>query len=1182
MALTLNKDLDYITKDFDSTVDALIAFANVNYGQNTSANRLWTNFNADSFSRNWLEIVAYVSDVFFFYFDNQATQSYLQTATIRGAVEDIAKQFGFSLASATSSSGVATFSVTGSGTINRGFRVSATNGEEFFTVNNTTVVGAGTVNIDVLQGIRKEEQFIAEGLQNEEFELQGPNVVKDRNNVNPNDVSPQVIVNGNSYTLVNSFIRFNGQDSPAIFDSLGNVIGGGGRVFTLEERDNGTPFIKFGDGIFGKKLQVGDGVQVLYRSGGGSAGNIAEQSLTTLVNTNPIVSSVTNNFDFSGGADDQSIEQLRELIPASLKTLDRAVAEKDYSDILITNFSEVFAASTEKNVKEAGIDLNIYVVPQGTGVSKISENNLLVNRLAAFLDRRKTVTIQFAIRDAFEVQVLISLEVFISNTSSKATVESSIKTALINYFSLSTGGANESGIGFSEDILLKDINNIVQEIVGVERFEIKRLTYRPRMEKEVAGLTTNYNSNDIKVFPNVTESEWLLVASGSEDEAIGTVLFNNDSSTGFSYNSSNGEITYNFPVDLDPVSPGDSFRDGAGADFTIFSVNAVSNKVTVLSGLSINTTPSPGVGGSIRNGETDFQSFKVFKKTLATATNLSINNITDNNLNLSVEEGIGTAISARKLIDNDSVYVPNQYSNGNFFLVDSADNIWEIEENSSNVFKTSINAINDPSVATVGSGAYKIVPKLTSGLLTFQNTIFTIQYNTDKTIFSIGAQFSQIGTIGDSFEIAILQNRKGNLGVGLDLIEFNSTSKNITLNGNPNLKGVNSSYVLLDSDGQIFNITSVDDVPKPSVFYDEVYKDTSVVIKSSDLGTQYSQGFKVSSSNIYSVISFYLRREGNVVGNLTARIVDDDGSGLPDLTSVVAVSNTLLISSLEEDFSEVSFSFNSPPTLAPATQYHLVINADAAYNSSFQEETVIYTEGSISYDFTDLGGNQGNISYTSAINLSNVVPGNYFKDNSNNLFKILAVDDDSDLLLIDTNSTTVDDSGNNSGVIANDRVSVSIDTDNLVYGDGEFSAYNGTSSLWSNSTQGPSAGNFTDIDGASFSEARIIFSVKGTKNIVIDSNLTPTMGPGATITTRYYDDNNEISLILGITEGVITSAPDANALGTGTVSSVADSPIDNFVFRTSRYADDVVNLRQNEIPQLSEDNISIQLFGGTE
>ena len=435
--ITTNTDIDYVQKDFNSSVDAIISFANINFGPGTSANRLWTNFNIDSFSRNWLEIVAFIADVFFFYFDNQATQSYLQTATIRSAVKDIANQFGFVPASATSSSGVATFTVTGAGTISRGYRVRASNGQEFYVTNDIIAIAAGDVTGNVLQGIILNEQFSAEGVQNEELDLTGPNVIRDLDNLNPQDISPQLTVAGNDYTLVTSFIRHNGTDTDAIVDSLGKVIGGGGRVYTLGERPNGTPFIRFGDGLFGRKLNAGELVTVTYRTGGGSAGNIGKQTLTTPVSSNPIVSSVTNNAEFSGGADEQSIEQLRELIPASLRTLERAVAEQDYSDLLVANFNEVFAASTEANQEDPGIDINIYVVPQGSGIVKISDNPILKNKIANFIDRRKMVTTQFQILDAFGVDTLISLEIFIGDTISKNTTRQSIITALQNYFSLS-------------------------------------------------------------------------------------------------------------------------------------------------------------------------------------------------------------------------------------------------------------------------------------------------------------------------------------------------------------------------------------------------------------------------------------------------------------------------------------------------------------------------------------------------------------------------------------------------------------------------------------------------------------------------------------------------------------------------------------------------------------------------
>lgn len=1175
--ITTNRDIDYIVKDFDSTVDAIIAFANVNYGPGTSANRLWTNFNADSFSRNWLEIVAYVADLFFFYFDNQATQAYLQTANIRSSVELIAHQFGYDVASATSASGVATFTVTGAVTIPRGFKLEASNGEQFYVVYQTVAGSAGDIDADVLQGEIITEQFSSSGLQNEEFDLKGPNVIKDLENLNPLDISPQVTVNGNSYTYVNTLINNNGTDLPAIKDSLGQVIGGGGRVFMLDTRPDGTPFITFGDGIFGRKLQPGEVVQIIYRTGGGSAGNISEESLTKLVSLLPQVSSVTNNAQFSGGSDEQSIEQLRELIPASIRTLNRAVAEQDYSDILIANFSEVFAASTEKNTDQVGIDLNIYVVPQGSGIPKISDNEILKTKLSNYIDRRKTVTVQFQILDAYGIYALLSLEVFISNTASKSVVREAIKNNIVNFFSLTTGGPDGSGVNFAEQILLKDIANIVESVVGVERFEIKRQTYRPRVDYKTVGLLTEYTGSDVTVFPNTTESEWLVAASGIVTRATGTVVFSNTALTGFTYTSGTGLITYSFPVDLSLVAPGDLFKDGSSTQFTILAVDTVNSTLTISTGQTVNNTVSNANHGSVSIGSTSYESAKVFKKILATATNLSIDSITDNNLDLSIDKGVGSAISSRVLLDNTKVLIPGQYSTGEYYLVDLSGNIWEIEANDSNTIKTSISAVNDAAITSVSSGAYKIVRKVTSSQVTFQNNIFSIQYNSDNTLYSIGAQFSQIGTIGDDFAISKLQSDRLNLGVALDLISYDSGTGNIRLNSSPDLSGISSEYVMIDSDGQIFNVVAVDNEPKPSVFYDSVNFDTDKVLTASLTGSQLAQGFEVNETDNYAVVSFHLKKEGNISGFLTAKIVDD-AAGLPDLSSVVASSVPVNVSSVSSSsHSKVVFSFTVPPSLTSGTAYHLVLSSDPNY-------AVSYNNGTVAFDNTGLVGftysnSNGLVQYSSAVNLSSVVPGNYFQDSSGILYSIDSVDDVSNTLIlakvsgvfpsgVDASAPTVSSDGS---VVKYDRVLVATDTSSPTYADGKFSIYNG--SLWSNDVLGPApTGVLEDA----------IFSVEGTKTITVSSNLVPTMGPGATASTRYYDDENQISLVLGVSQGSITSATDANALGKGTVSSVPNRAVDAFVFRTSRYADDVVNLRLNEIPQINESDIDIQIFGGVE
>jgi len=128
-------------------------------------------------------------------------------------------------------------------------------------------------------------------------------------------------------------------------------------------------------------------------------------------------------------------------------------------------------------------------------------------------------------------------------------------------------------------------------------------------------------------------------------------------------------------------------------------------------------------------------------------------------------------------------------------------------------------------------------------------------------------------------------------------------------------------------------------------------------------------------------------------------------------------------------------------------------------------------------------------------------------------------------------------------------------------------------------------GNASTYNGSIWSSLPtydFFFEIAGTKSITLKSNLIPTIGT-ATISKRYYDDENEIAFVLGISEGLITKVDEGevvNDYGKGTVETEADQFVDRFVFRTSAYSDDIVNLRKQEIPQLETEDINIQIFGG--
>ena len=790
-----NRSIDYISKDFNSIVDALVTYATVNFGPDTAANRQWTNFNVDDFSRTWLELVAYVGDLIFFYLDVQATQSNLETATIRSAVLNLAKQFGFIVPTATSASGLATFSLSVSGIIPVGFRLSADNGLQFFVSSSSPVAGSTTLEVilPVIQGEQRSEIFTAIGVQNEEITLGFTPLVVDTTNSIANLRSPIVEVNSNPYTLVNTFI-----------DSLPDD-----KHYRIVTDANGGTVLRFGDGIFGEKLNPNDSISVDYRTGGGSTGNIPAGTLNTLVDSASFINSVTNTAAFSGGSDEPNIDRLRELIPAALTTLERAVSLNDYGNIIIANFNNVLKAAAEENITDPGTDINIYVVPSGNTITPITTNLALFNSINDFIDERKPVTTTFQILDAFGIDVDIKIKAFLSGGASRTEVSETIIDKFEQFFHLATGDVDGAGTKFGQQILLNDIYSLLDDVGGVERYEVTKFNYIPRIVKTAAS-GTNYLLGRVNVFEASEPSEWLIAGeeqASSPDYIPFTAykkiqgIVSNLSEDSLSDDNLNLSVVESATTAININGSGNVIFDSNRTFLTDEFVGGSSSiTLTLISGDTFDHAGSafaPKVGDRIQQGS----NFAFVKEIVDTDTFV-------------LSAGEPSAI-----VSGAATIARDQY-----LFVDSANNIWTIIDNDSHSLTLSAFAINNTVVSDVSDGIYKIVRSLIGGNVLFRNLIFAgIDYNTHNTIFRIGSSFNLVGTIGDKFMVSIPQVRKGNFGVPVTITGFSQSTPNagvgrVTLADNPDLSGVttgiNSDFVLIDSNLNEFEIVGVDDIAK--------------------------------------------------------------------------------------------------------------------------------------------------------------------------------------------------------------------------------------------------------------------------------------------------------------------------------------------------------------------------------
>jgi len=487
---------DTVAKDFDSILESLITFASVEYGERTQANRVWSDFNISSFSRNWAELVAYVGDQLMFYLDNQSNQAYLETATIPAFIARIAQQSGYNIPTQQASSGKVQFTTSGPFTIPEGTVVTG-NGIPFFTIRQIQGSTAGESEVDVIQGNRFNESFDSEGLQNEQFILNNLDIVIDLNNSNPDLRSPILRVNGNDYKIVTTPVDSSSVD----------------KIATRSLLPDGRTVLTMGDGVFGRRLTPNESVEIIYRTGGGSQGNVEAGIIDTIQTSISGVTSVTNADRLSGGVDELTITEIKGRIPLSLKTISGAVDLVSYGNILEANFSQVLNARSTINNTESGIDIDIFVLPQATTVTPVTDNKVLFDTLTDFIETKKTVGTKFLIKDGEEILVQIDIEAFLNRDSSRGSVESNIREQIKAYFDLRTGGSIGNGIEFAQTTRLGDIFDIIRKIPEISSFKVNKFTVSPRISEVVASINQNFFKSEVEVFPSVGENEWAVITS---------------------------------------------------------------------------------------------------------------------------------------------------------------------------------------------------------------------------------------------------------------------------------------------------------------------------------------------------------------------------------------------------------------------------------------------------------------------------------------------------------------------------------------------------------------------------------------------------------------------------------------------------------------------------------------------
>ncbi|MFB3921955.1 MAG: putative baseplate assembly protein [Terriglobia bacterium] len=103
--------------------------------------------------------------------------------------------------------------------------------------------------------------------------------------------------------------------------------------FVVEVERDGAARLRFGDDLLGKRPETGTQFTATYRVGNGTGGNVGAETLVHILANLPQIEQVRNPLPAQGGAEPESIEDVRQRAPSAFRRQERAVTPDDYAEV---------------------------------------------------------------------------------------------------------------------------------------------------------------------------------------------------------------------------------------------------------------------------------------------------------------------------------------------------------------------------------------------------------------------------------------------------------------------------------------------------------------------------------------------------------------------------------------------------------------------------------------------------------------------------------------------------------------------------------------------------------------------------------------------------------------------------------------------------------------------------------
>ena len=507
------------------------------------ANSNFTDFDFEGSNMSILiDILAYNTYISAFNSNMVVNESFLDSATLRENVVSLARNIGYVPRSRKSSQAIVNFDFKFNGNSNsvklrKGLVcVGAQNNTSFtFSIPEDIVIASP---VDAGSNITVNPPRTA---QFRDITIYQGTLLKKFFTVNAS--LEQRYILDNSFVDTDSirvFVRKSGSTSGLEYSKIDNItaINEKSNIYLIQEIKDEKYELLFGDGLFGKKLDNGDVIEVSYIITDGKAGNdgkffsysgdaVDDAGNPVDASTTPIVTTLQVA---KGGGDVEDIDSIKYIAPRVYSSQYRAVTAKDYEGIIQSVFPDAESVSViggeELDPPEYGTVILSIKPRNSTYLSDFSKTQIL--------DRLKSYSIAGINQRIVDLKILyIELDVTAYYNSNIFSDSEGLKSQVID--SLTTYGKSTNLNAFGGRYKYSESQRIIDDTNNAFTSNILRLTIR-RDLKPVFNAFTQYElcfGNAFHVNPkgkNIKSTGFTI--EGSQDTVYFTDLPHDDLKTG--------------------------------------------------------------------------------------------------------------------------------------------------------------------------------------------------------------------------------------------------------------------------------------------------------------------------------------------------------------------------------------------------------------------------------------------------------------------------------------------------------------------------------------------------------------------------------------------------------------------------------------------------------------------------